>query len=721
MHLIYDSFWGRPGLMHNRILLFAGTTEGRLIAEHLAGKAAWLDICVATTYGGTLLPSADNIRILENRLDAEQMQELLRQEGYDLVLDATHPFAQEVSENIHKACREESIRCIRVLRKNETAASGCEEAADTAIEIRYTDTTVQAVKLLQNTDGPVFLTTGSKTLPLFMQLPEAPQRVFARILPSPEMLQHALDLGLAGSHITCAQGPFSTETNLAAIRRIRSRWAQEQPGQADAPLILVTKESGQPGGFSEKLEAAARAGASVIVIRRPQETAGEQDFLTLEQTIALLNSLCGDGSETKTESSDSDSDTPHDIFLIGCGMSASQLTLEAEEAIRSCDLLIGASRLLEMTVHYHKPAFCSYDYAKITEYLLAHPEIRSAAVLFSGDIGLYSGAAKLRECLSPHKDNFHITPLPGISSPVHFLDLLGKSYEDIPVMSLHGQSAPVIARLRTQGRILVLLGKEEDVPDLCQALLTQDMTDVQLTVGSFLHSPQESVASGNPVELADRRFPPLSVVLLEYPDAAQEPVVHGLPDDAFTRGQVPMTKSEVRSIILSKLQLTRKAVFFDIGSGTGSIAVEAARMIPEGHVFAIEQNAPAIDLIRQNAVKLHADHLQVIPGTAPEVLKELPSPTHAFIGGSKGRIPEILETLLKKNPQVRIVASAITAETLLALQSANQTLALPEPEIIQVQVNRAKKAGSSYLMQALNPVYIVTFAPSSKQNKENES
>ena len=172
-----------------------------------------------------------------------------------------------------------------------------------------------------------------------------------------------------------------------------------------------------------------------------------------------------------------------------------------------------------------------------------------------------------------------------------------------------------------------------------------------------------------------------------------------------------MTKSEIRSVILSKLGLTRNAVFFDIGAGTGSIAVEATRMIPEGLVYAIERKEEALSLIRENAIKLQADHLQVIAGAAPEALAQLPAPTHAFIGGSGGRIREILQTLLEKNPQVKMVASAITLETLAELQKATKELALPEPEIVQIQVSRIKKAGSSHLMQAQNPVFLVTFAP----------
>ena len=259
--------------MQHRILLFAGTTEGRLITEYLAGKNVSLDVSVATAYGGELLPAADNIRIMQQRLDAAEMRALLHRGGYSLVLDATHPYAKEVTENIQIACRKENLHCIRVLRDSKDP----DTIGTASAHIRYADTTEEAVQLLYDTSGPVFLTTGSKTLPQFMQLPNAADRIFARILPSPEMLQQALDLGLPGSHITCAQGPFPVESNLAAIQAIRLRWAGEHPDFADAPLTLVTKESGQAGGYSEKLAAASQASADVIVIRRPQENADVQE------------------------------------------------------------------------------------------------------------------------------------------------------------------------------------------------------------------------------------------------------------------------------------------------------------------------------------------------------------------------------------------------------------------------------------------------------------
>ncbi len=137
-----------------------------------------------------------------------------------------------------------------------------------------------------------------------------------------------------------------------------------------------------------------------------------------------------------------------------------------------------------------------------------------------------------------------------------------------------------------------------------------------------------------------------------------------MPDESFIRGNVPMTKSEVRSISLSKLQLEPHDIVYDIGAGTGSVAVEIALQIPHGCVYAVEKNPEALSLLEQNKAQLGADCMNIVSGTAPDICKELPAPNKVFIGGSSGNMKEILSLLLEKNPDVRIVITAISIETL---------------------------------------------------------
>lgn len=186
-------------------------------------------------------------------------------------------------------------------------------------------------------------------------------------------------------------------------------------------------------------------------------------------------------------------------------------------------------------------------------------------------------------------------------------------------------------------------------------------------------------------------------------------ITHRIKDSEFIRGEVPMTKEEVRIISISKLELTENSILYDIGSGTGSIAIESAQLSPSINVFAIEANPVAVDLIRQNKEKFKADNIEIIEGFAPSVLESLPIPTHAFIGGTKGNLKSILETLYKKNPKMRIVMNAISLESISEMADASKTFRIVNDEVIQVAISKANKIGNYHMMQANNPVFIFSF------------
>lgn len=187
-------------------------------------------------------------------------------------------------------------------------------------------------------------------------------------------------------------------------------------------------------------------------------------------------------------------------------------------------------------------------------------------------------------------------------------------------------------------------------------------------------------------------------------------------DSVFIRGSLPMTKSEVRAVSLSKLELTRGAVFWDVGAGTGSVAVEAAvllaQMGAEGSsaVYAIEKEAEGIRLIRQNQERLipEFEMFYLAEGRAPEILEQLPPPSHVFIGGSGGGLKSIVQTVLQKNPKARIVLNTVTAETLMECMELIREFKFPEYEIVQVAVSRMERAGKYHLQKAQNPVYVIT-------------
>lgn len=179
-------------------------------------------------------------------------------------------------------------------------------------------------------------------------------------------------------------------------------------------------------------------------------------------------------------------------------------------------------------------------------------------------------------------------------------------------------------------------------------------------------------------------------------------------DEVFIRGAVPMTKSEVRAVSLSKLELGQDSILYDVGAGTGSVSVEAARLIPTCRVYAIEKKPEAIELIKLNKEKFSADNITVIEGSAPGTLLDLEAPTHVFIGGTSGTMGDVLQTVLDKNPEVRIVINV------LALESVSEVLTWLnehsiEAEFVQVQVSKGKTAGPYHMMMGQNPVYVISF------------
>jgi precorrin-6Y C5,15-methyltransferase (decarboxylating) len=196
------------------------------------------------------------------------------------------------------------------------------------------------------------------------------------------------------------------------------------------------------------------------------------------------------------------------------------------------------------------------------------------------------------------------------------------------------------------------------------------------------------------------------------------PVTFGLDDELFTRGDVPMTKSEVRCVVLSKLKLHEDSIVYDIGAGTGSVAVEMAMAASRGQVYAIEKNPDALPLIEANKLKFKLPNLAVIPGAAPDALRELPAPTHAFIGGSSGSMRGIISALLEKNERVRIVLTAITLESLSDALGCAKEFGFGHFEAIQISVAKSRKAGSYNMMMGQNPVYVITMAMSEHDGGE---
>ena len=236
-----------------------------------------------------------------------------------------------------------------------------------------------------------------------------------------------------------------------------------------------------------------------------------------------------------------------------------------------------------------------------------------------------------------------------------------------------------------------------------------------------LSFPDEKITRGDAASLVDYECAPLSAILLERP-AEPEVLPVGLLDEAFARElggdggrAVPMTKSEVRAVSVSKLRLTPDAVVYDVGAGTGSVSVELALNCPQGQVYAIECREDAAALIETNRRRFVLSNLEVVQGLAPEAMADLPAPTHAFIGGSSGNMEAIVARLIEKNPRVRIVINAIALESTGEIARIISKFGFDDAEVVQMNLSRSRKAGRVHLMTALNPITIAAL-----QRREDE-
>lgn len=525
-----------------KIWIFGGTTEGRLLAEYCSREKIEAWVSVASEYGEELLQeelmesgNAGNpdlnhntclakknlktvqassvIKVLRGRMDRYQMEEFIRNQGIHLVIDATHPHARLVSEEIQEACGRTGVRLERCLR-----AEGEQNKARDWVEV---DSIQEAVSFLSSVSGVIFATTGSKELEALCQIPDYQKRVYARVLPTSNVLKKCEKLGITGSHLIAMQGPFSTEMNTLFLRQTKAEW-------------LLTKDSGRAGGFQEKVEAARENGTRVVVIRRPEE-----DGISLEEAMEVLKKADeGKVGELKTH-----------LILAGIGMGQpSQMTGEVLRAIRESDALIGAGRMLESAeralqndlliskegkaenrqesaaaVEKETKCYKAYLPDDVIQIVSKHPEWKQAVILYSGDTGFFSGASRMAERL--REAGYPFTVYPGTSCVSYLAARLGTHWEDAAIYSAHGRELSVdrvMKRLcdpeEPAKRAFILMGGKNGAGQFCERLTQAGYGNVQVTVGENLSYPEEQIRSGTAEEMKKLEFADLSLMLLEVTD-----------------------------------------------------------------------------------------------------------------------------------------------------------------------------------------------------------
>lgn len=404
------------------------------------------------------------------------------------------------------------------------------------------------------------------------------------------------------------------------------------------------------------------------------------------------------------------------VTIIGAGPGNPDLLSRAAlDAIDIADVVIGAHRALAgIDV---PPDVVRCELVKTADIVAALTDVASwqrAVVVMTGDVGLFSGARRLVEALSGDAQ-VDVRVIPGISSASYLAARLGRPWQDWRFASAHGVACDIVAEAERAGELFLATSGGEDPSRLSGELVQAGFGDARVTVAERLSYPDERITRATANEIAGQTFDDLNVMLIEFAGGAGSPAnsrwpyaSSGIPDELFIRGDVPMTKQEVRAVALAKLRLTATDTVWDVGAGTGSVSIEAALIARAGSVWAVERNATGVRLIRENADAFGCGNVHAVPGVAPEALAKLPVPDAVFVGGSAGELPSIVEAALEKNSQVRLCVPCVTVETLTeacALLSGSRFKGF---EACQVSAARAEAVGSHHLMKAQNPVFLVS-------------
>ena len=401
------------------------------------------------------------------------------------------------------------------------------------------------------------------------------------------------------------------------------------------------------------------------------------------------------------------------VTIIGAGPGNPDLLSRAAlDAIDIADVVIGAHRALAgIDV---PPDVVRCELVKTADIVAALTDAASwqrAVVVMTGDVGLFSGARRLVEALSGGAQ-VDVRIIPGISSASYLAARLARPWQDWRFASAHGVACDIVAEAERAGELFLVTSGGEDPSRLSGELVQAGFGDARVTVAERLSYPDERITCATASEIAGQTFDDLNVMLIEFADGAASSrwpyASSGIPDELFIRGDVPMTKLEVRAVALAKLRLTATDTVWDVGAGTGSVSIEAALVARAGSVWAVERNAAGVRLIRENADAFGCGNVYAVPGVAPEALAKLPAPDAVFVGGSAGELPSIVEAALEKNSQVRLCVPCVTVETLTeacALLSGSRFKGF---EACQVSAARAEAVGSHHLMKAQNPVFLVS-------------
>ncbi|WP_370663675.1 precorrin-6y C5,15-methyltransferase (decarboxylating) subunit CbiE [Massilia brevitalea] len=407
---------------------------------------------------------------------------------------------------------------------------------------------------------------------------------------------------------------------------------------------------------------------------------------------------------------------------------AASLSPTALAYIRHADVIIGGARTLALFERECKPNAVRYDLTKrlkeVPEWVRAARNDHLACVVLATGDPLCHGIAPY---LAQHLCVDALDILPNLSTLQLACARVGLAWQDARIVSVHARDAGEWVRgstpahglyglaqaLRRESRLLVLTSPDNSPDRIARLLLAEGLAnDFHMAVAENLLQPEERVlADLNPIEAAQMSFADLNVVLLWRVTASTQPVRFGLMDSEFAQRQPEkglITKQEVRAVSLARLQLRQDSLVWDIGAGSGSVGLEAARLCPDGHVWAIEKNELDHAIAGQNHAAFGISNYSLQHGKAPEGLDAWPDPDAVFIGGSGGELAGLIATILARlRPNGSLVMNFVTLENLATATATLQATDGVSWDVLQLQAARSKPILHMHRMAAENPVWIV--------------
>ena len=396
------------------------------------------------------------------------------------------------------------------------------------------------------------------------------------------------------------------------------------------------------------------------------------------------------------------------INLIGIGLgNPNLLTKAAYTAISNSSIIIGAKRIVESirSDFSDKTYFIEYNTEKILDIINSNTD-SEISVIFSGDISLFSGGSKLFERLKAFK-NCKINTFPGISSLSYLCAKTNIDISKVKILSFHGKDELLYHNIDSNEYTFIITSNGEGAKEICRKLISFGFFDLDITLGENLSYVNERITTAKAWDLLDMDISDLNCMIIFNPDS-DKAIRFGLHDEVFARDKVPITKSEVRAVILSKLNISSDSICYDIGAGSGSVSIEMAGLAYEGKVYAVEKNPVAVELIKKNIHNFNAENVELIFAKAPEGLDHILEADKIFIGGSGGELNTVMDIIFASQKQPTVVISAITLETVAQITDILKKAKEYgyDTEVTAINVSKSKEVGPYNMMMAQNMVFI---------------